>query len=84
MTVDEINFRLRQNGEAAKGNVSASHKYNGKYALCYKLGISILGPVTGDISTCEGAVGKAAKSPTMNPAEKKQDFFQGPIFQRSN
>jgi hypothetical protein len=42
MTIDGTNFRIYQKGKAAKGNSFTSHKYAGKLALRYELGISIL------------------------------------------
>ncbi len=41
-TANGIDFCFPQKGVSAKGNAFASHKYNGKSALRYKLGISIL------------------------------------------
>jgi hypothetical protein len=43
MTIDGTNFRVLQKGLPKKGNAFASHKYAGKSALRYELGISILG-----------------------------------------
>ena len=43
MTVDGTDFRIPQQGEAKPGNAFASHKYGGKSALRYELGVSILG-----------------------------------------
>ncbi len=43
MTVNGTDFRVPQKGTATKGNTFASHKYAGKSALRYKLGMSILG-----------------------------------------
>jgi hypothetical protein len=43
MTVDGIDFRIPQTEVVANVNAFASHKYNGKSALRYKLGVSILG-----------------------------------------
>ncbi len=43
MTVDGTDFLVPQKGTATKGNAFASHKYAGKSALRYKLGVSILG-----------------------------------------
>ena len=42
MTVDGTDLRIPQKGIATKGNAFASHKYTGKSALCYELGINIL------------------------------------------
>ena len=42
MTIDGTNFRILQKGIAKKGNAFASHKYTGKFALRYKLGVVIL------------------------------------------
>ncbi len=43
MTVDGTDFRVSQKGTATKRSEVASHKYAGKSALRYKLGMSILG-----------------------------------------
>jgi hypothetical protein len=43
MTVNGTDFLVPQKGTATKGNAFASHKYAGKSALCYELGVSILG-----------------------------------------
>ena len=51
MTVDGTDFRVPQKGTATKGNAFASHKYTGKSALQYKLGMSILG---GDLVWIQG------------------------------
>jgi hypothetical protein len=42
MTIDGTNFRIQQKGVGKKGNLFGSHKYTGKSALCYKLGVDIL------------------------------------------
>jgi hypothetical protein len=42
MTVDSTDFRIPQKGAATKGNAFASHKYAGKSALRYELGVDIL------------------------------------------
>jgi hypothetical protein len=42
MTVDGTDFRIPQKGAAMKGNAFASHKYAGKSALRYELGVDIL------------------------------------------
>jgi hypothetical protein len=42
MTIDGTNFRIQKKGVAKKGNAFGSHKYAGKSALQYKLGIDIL------------------------------------------
>ncbi len=42
MLVDGEDFRIPQKGAATKGNPFGSHKYAGKSALCYELGIDIL------------------------------------------
>jgi hypothetical protein len=41
MTIDGTDFKILQKGAAKKGNVFGSHKYAGKSALHYKLGIDI-------------------------------------------
>ena len=51
MTVDGTDFRIPQQGEAKRGNAFASHKYGGKSALRYELGVSILG---GDLVWIQG------------------------------
>jgi hypothetical protein len=42
MTVDRTDFRIPRKGAATKGNAFASHKYAGKSALRYELGVDIL------------------------------------------
>jgi hypothetical protein len=42
MTVDGTDFRIPQKGKAISGNAFASHKYAGKSALRYELGVDIL------------------------------------------
>ena len=42
MLMDGTDFRIPQKGAATKGNPFGSHKYAGKSALCYELGIDIL------------------------------------------
>jgi hypothetical protein len=42
MSVDRTDFHIPQKGVAKKGNLFGSHKYVGKSALCYELGIDIL------------------------------------------
>jgi hypothetical protein len=51
MTVGVTDFRVPQKGTATKGNAFASHKYAGKAALRYELGVSILG---GDLVWIQG------------------------------
>jgi hypothetical protein len=51
MTVNGTNFRVPQKGMGTKGNAFTSHKYVGKSALCYELGMSILG---GDLVWIQG------------------------------
>ena len=51
MTIDGTNFCIPQKGVAKKGNAFASHKYAGKSALRYELGVSILG---GDLVWIQG------------------------------
>ena len=43
MSVDGTNFRIPQKGQAKKGNPFGSHKYAGKSALRYELGVDIRG-----------------------------------------
>jgi hypothetical protein len=42
MSIDRTNFCILQKGAAATGNAFGSHKYAGKSALRYELGIDIL------------------------------------------
>jgi len=42
MSIDGTDFRILQKGAAMRGNAFGSHKYAGKSALRYKLGIDIL------------------------------------------
>ncbi len=42
MIVNRTDFCIPQKGIAKKGNVFASHKYTGKSALRYELGVGIL------------------------------------------
>ena len=42
MTIDGTDYRIQQKGVAKKGNLFGSHKYGGKSALRYELGIDIL------------------------------------------
>ena len=42
MSVDGTDFRITQKGIAKKGNAFGSHKYAGKSALRYELGVDIL------------------------------------------
>jgi len=51
MAVDGTDFRIPQKGQAKKGNPFGSHKYAGKSALRYKLGIEIRG---GDLVWIQG------------------------------
>ena len=51
MSVDGTDYRILQKGPARKGNVFASHKYAGKSALRYELGVCIL---TGELVWIHG------------------------------
>ncbi len=42
LSVDGMHFRIPKKGAAKKGNPFGSHKYVGKSALRYKLGVDIL------------------------------------------
>ena len=42
MTIDRADFRIQQKEVAKRGNAFSSHKYAGKSALRYELGINIL------------------------------------------
>ena len=42
MTIDGTDFHIPQKGAAMKGNAFGSHKYAGKSALCYELGVDNL------------------------------------------
>jgi hypothetical protein len=43
MTIDGTDFQILQQGTATKGNAFTSHKFTGKSALRYELGVRILG-----------------------------------------
>ncbi len=43
MTIDGMNSQIPQQGTATKENAPPSHKFAGKSALRYELGVSILG-----------------------------------------
>jgi hypothetical protein len=51
MSIDRTNFRIPQTEEAKTGNWFASHKYSLKSALCYEIGVSIIG---GDLVWIQG------------------------------
>ena len=51
MRVDGTDFRIPQKGAATKGNAFGSHKYAGKSALRYELGVDIL---TGNLVWIQG------------------------------
>ena len=51
MSIDGTDFRIPQMGTAIRGNAFASHKYEGKSALRYEIGVSILG---GDLVWIQG------------------------------
>ncbi len=51
MPINSTDFRVPQKGLPKKGNAFPSHKYAGKSALRYKLGISIL---AGDLVWIQG------------------------------
>mgnify|MGYP006206982325 FL=1 len=51
MTIDGKDFRVPQQGLMKEGNPFGSHKYAGKSALRYELGVSILG---GDLVWIQG------------------------------
>jgi hypothetical protein len=51
MIVNGTDFCVPQKGTATKGNAFAFHKYAGKSALRYELGVSILG---GDLVRIQG------------------------------
>ena len=42
MSIDGTDFRIEQQGPAVRGNAFGSHKYAGKSALRYELGLDIL------------------------------------------
>ncbi len=60
MTIDGTDFQIPQKGIVKKGNAFASHKYAGKSALCYELGVDIL---TGNLVWIQGpySAGKCPK-----------------------
>ncbi len=51
MSINGTDFRIPQTGKATTGNWFASHKYSGKSALGYEIGVSILG---GDLVWIQG------------------------------
>jgi hypothetical protein len=51
MSINGTDFRIPQTGKATTNNWFASHKYAGKSALRYKIGVSILG---GDLVWIQG------------------------------
>ena len=51
MSIVGTDFRIPQTGAAIRGNAFASHKYAGKSALRYEVGVSILG---GDLVWIQG------------------------------
>ena len=51
MSIDGTDFRIPQTGAPVRGNSFASHKYAGKSALRYEIGVSILG---GDLMWIQG------------------------------
>ena len=51
MTIGSTNFHILQKGAATKGNAFTSHKYAGKSALRYELGVDIL---TGNLVWIQG------------------------------
>jgi len=51
MSIDGTDFRIPQMGAPVRGNSFASHKYVGKSALRYEIGVSILG---GDLVWIQG------------------------------
>ena len=51
MSIDGTDFRIPQRGAPVRGNLLASHKYAGKSALRYEIGVSILG---GDLVWIQG------------------------------
>ena len=51
MSINGTDFRIPQTGAAIQGNAFASHKYTGKSALRYEIGVSILG---GDLVWIQG------------------------------
>jgi len=52
MAVDGTDFCIPQKGFVTKGNAFASHKYTGKSALRYELGVDIL---TGNLLWIQGS-----------------------------
>lgn len=62
MSVDGVDVRIPQQGPAIPGNLFASHKFKGKSALRYEIGIDI---VSGNIAWIEGPYA-AGKYPDVN------------------
>ncbi len=74
MTVKGTDFRVSQKGAATKGNAFASHKYAGKSALHYKLGVSILG-----VTWCGSRVHTQQVSSLISKFSTKFCVIFGPV-----
>ena len=62
MSIDGTDFRIPQQGPALPGNLFSSHKFKGKCALRYEIGVDI---VSGNIAWIEGPYA-AGKYPDIN------------------
>ena len=62
MSIDDTDFWIPQQGPALPGNLFSSHKFKGKCALRYEIGVDI---VSGNIAWIEGPYA-AGKYPDIN------------------
>ena len=74
MTINGTDFQIPQQGTAMRGNSFASHKYAGESALCYELGVSILG---GDLVWIQGPY-PAGEYPNVKIFNKVSRHFLEP------
>ena len=71
MSIDGTDFRILQKGAMVRGNKFASHKYGGKSALRYELGLDIL---RGNLVWIEGPYA-AGKYPDITIFRNCLKFF---------
>jgi hypothetical protein len=74
MSINGTNFWIPQAGKVTTGNWFASHKYAFKSALCYKIGVSILG---GDLVWIQGPY-PAGRFTNINIFNKVLQYFLEP------
>ncbi len=75
MSIDGTDFRILQKGAMARGIKFASHKYGGKSALRYELGLDIL---EGNLVWIEGPYA-AGKYPDITIFRNCLNFFWIPM-----